>query len=179
VRLSAQSPGRFRERVGDGADAIVVVRDGDRWWSYDTFMGVMSNANSNNPRRSGVTGNFERLVNPGGLLGALRFEAGDRAERLGRSVIHARAVPGNDTHRPLFGFGSGADRFDFEVDAERGVILRMQASFNDEELLTVEAQRIKFDEPLPPDTFRFIAPAGPAQAKGVLPMLLRRLLQPH
>jgi len=58
--------------------------------------------------------------------------------------------------------GEGADEYELEVDAERGVLLRVEARLNGLPFSILEAVRITFDEPISPETFTFEAPSGQA-----------------
>jgi hypothetical protein len=54
----------------------------------------------------------------------------------------------------------GADEYELEVDAERGVVLRVAARYEGKEFSIIEAEEVVFDEVLAADTFVFVSPDG-------------------
>jgi outer membrane lipoprotein-sorting protein len=159
VRVSAEQPGRYREESGAGEDLELVVRDGPRWWSYDSFLGPQSNEHETQPSASTVTGRCEGLLAPAPLMGLLHFEPAGSAERAGRRVLRVAARPRERLDLPGLSLARGADDYELEVDAERGVLLRVNARFGGQELSVIEAREVAFDEALAPDAFVFTAPA--------------------
>jgi outer membrane lipoprotein-sorting protein len=160
LRIWIDDSGRLREEQGEGEDTGLVIKDGTRWWSYDTMRGAQTN-DGDDEASSVVSGSYEHLTNPTALLERLRFRPLGRGERAGRPVVRASAVArAQVVSRP--GFGGGADRFEVEVDERYGVILSFRAWFDGDAMLLVEAETVVFDEPLDPATFVFASPDGTA-----------------
>lgn len=168
VRVWLERPDRYREESGEGDELGILVRDRERWWSYDPFMGAMTNEGEGESSRSMASGQLEALFTPVSLSAALEFEPLGSGETAGLSTVRARGHPhpeaGMFGSRALPSIGLGADDYEIEVDAKRGVVLRLSAWFKGESLISVEAARVSFDEPLEPDTFVFTAPDGAAPA---------------
>jgi hypothetical protein len=133
VSLWRDAPDRARvEYEGGDRDGTFGVRVGERWWMFDPRTGAMSNAT--NPSIGSDTGaEFDTLLMPGGLLGALRFAPVARAVHAGRAVIVTDAWPRSGRGRglprrfELHQLGTGADRYRLGIDAERGIVLAAHA----------------------------------------------------
>jgi hypothetical protein len=117
---------------------------------------------------SGVDSEFDVLLAPWRLLGALRFAPVGRAVRAKRPVIVADAWPRPDGERgrpSLFALrelGHGADRFRLEFDADRGIVLAGQAFATGELFRTIEAVEVEIDGDFDWDLFVFRPPEGEA-----------------
>jgi outer membrane lipoprotein-sorting protein len=157
---------RYREEEGEGEEQQLTVRDGRSWWSYDPFMGARSNEGEDASSRSTIGGSAEILLSPSKLLAVLQFEQVEPGDRGGRSMLRARAHRNPDARLPaaqgLSDFGWGADAYELEADAERGVLLRAVSYFKGDEMRVIEAIHVAFDEPLSADTFVFSSPDGSA-----------------
>jgi len=160
MTLWRQQPDRARmEREGSYG-----VRVGDRWWLWTEHMGAISNEGDESAH-SGVGEELAALISPGSLMGALRFEPAGRSERVSREVIVVDAWPRPSRHPghdsfALHELGLGADRYRFEVDAERGLILYSQALREGAPFLELAALELTLDEPLDPALFEFVPPEG-------------------
>lgn len=83
---------------------------------------------------SGIGEQLSVMLDPTPLLGALQFRVVGRCQVAGRRAIMAEAVVReSDPRRPprafeLHQLGSGADRYQLAVDAQRGVLLRCGAA---------------------------------------------------
>jgi hypothetical protein len=139
------------------------VRIGERWWLWQERMGAISNADDHSVG-SGVGEELTSLLSPALLLGLLRFEPDGRGERAGRRVIVVNALPrGTALHGsdfPLHDLGLGADRYHLEIDAERGLVLCVQAVTAGQPFSVVETLEIAIDEQLDPSLFEFKPPEG-------------------
>jgi hypothetical protein len=155
---------RAGDRTRFQASGRYGVRNGERWWLWDERTGAISNAGA--PRtRTGVHQEFAALLDPTRLLGVLRFAPLGPGRRAGRAVLRASAVPRPDVRtllfsRPLHEIGLGADRYVFDVDAQRGVILRVVAEYRGDPFLRIEVLEIAFDEELDDGLFVFVPPPG-------------------
>jgi hypothetical protein len=103
---------------------------------------------------------FRALLDPSDLAAVLEIEhieAGDE-----RYVVRARPRDDLDDSRSHMHmrFAFGADAFTLEVDRTRGVVLRVAAFLDGEELSVSELEELVFDEDLPEGTFVFVPPPG-------------------
>ena len=164
ILVWSEPPDRYREQEGDGEEMQLVICDGERWWSYDPFMGALTNGNDADPGASTVRGQCEQLLRPSGLLARQRLNVTGRGERAGRAVIAVHGLRSDDRVRSggassmdLVGAG---DECWLEVDAERGVLLRLESHLRGQPLMLMEARSVSFDEPLSADIFVFVSPDG-------------------
>ena len=79
--------------------------------------------------------------------------------------MRARATPRpidpeDDRSSELHPLGLGADEYELEVDADRGMLLRVEARFEGQAFSIVEATEVHFDPAFDTETFRFVAPEG-------------------
>jgi hypothetical protein len=144
------------------------VRAGELWWSWSPQLGAVSNEDDREVG-SGAGEELRELLDPTLILGALRFEVLGARAVAGRATIAAEALPrhgpGGRERSPrdsfaLHALGAGAERYLLDADAERGVLLRVEAFRGGEPFQRTEAVEIAFDEPLEHDLFVFRAPAG-------------------
>ena len=156
---------RFREEHHGGQrDGYYAVADGPLWWFWDERMGAMTNVEDASVG-GGVGQELEVMLNPTSLLSSLRFRATGTSEVAGRATVTARATPRlQDPRRgrvlELHELGTGAHEYQLEVDEERGVLLAVAAIRDGEPFHTITTLAIRFDEPIPDETFRFEPPAG-------------------
>ena len=101
-------------------------------------------------------------LDPAPAIGFYDFEALGPGERAGRTVVKARATPRIHEVSQNIGFslGAGADELLLEVDAEKGVLLRVESRRGGEPFCLFEAEEVAFDTPHPPKTFVYEAPPG-------------------
>jgi hypothetical protein len=163
VRVWFVPPDRVREQREDPDGARFGVRRGRLWWRYDAHNGAMSN--EDRPEVGGGVGEeFGWLLDPAAVIGLLDFGPISRGLRAGRRVLCVRAVPrvsGYGFDEPLWRLGAmGADELGLEVDAERGMLLRMESRFEQRPFAVSEVLEISFDEEFPDDTFVFSPPPG-------------------
>jgi hypothetical protein len=157
LRVWVERPDRIREESGDQDERATLVRDGRLWWDEDPFRGISTNANDDEPAMSISYGESEILLDPAGLSALVILGPRGSGERAGRRVLRAHAVPragarGERGPSPIWMCG---DDFEFEVDAEKGVLLYVEARFEGTAFSTIAATSIAFDEEIPPETFVF------------------------
>jgi hypothetical protein len=162
-RLWLEQPDRVREEwSGDERGERLGIRDGARWWTYDPAHGAMSSEGGRNVS-AGIGEQLKGLLEPAPLLSLLRFEPTGEGQRLGRPTLRARARPRELRRRLAFELrtlGLGADEYLLEVDAERGVLLHVEARREGLPFQVQEAVRVVFDAPIAPETFVFEPPPG-------------------
>jgi outer membrane lipoprotein-sorting protein len=165
TRFWFEPPGRLREETESSAGhAHTKVLDGDLWWTYMPAWGAMSNAlvGEDDTSNMSVGGgeSFRALLDPSDLSAVLELqhiEAGDE-----RCLVRARPRDDvDDIHSHMhLRFAFGADSFELEVDRKRGVLLRVAAFLDGEELSVSELEELAFDEDFPEGTFVFVPPPG-------------------
>jgi hypothetical protein len=156
---------RFRvEHHGGQRDGYYAVTDGPHWWIWDERMGGRSNQDDPSVG-SNVGQELQVLLNPTPLLSSLCFRVTGRSQVAGRATITARATPRPQDLRhgrsfELHDLGTGAHRYELEVDDERGVLLAVTAIRDKEPFRAITTLAIGFDEPIPAETFQFEPPQG-------------------
>jgi hypothetical protein len=180
VRIWRDGPRLREEHHGGHRDGYYGVADGPLWWYWDERLGAMSN--QDNPSHgSGVGQELQIMLNPTPLLSSLHFRVVGKSQVAGRDAVtaHAAARPVDPRHRPflleLHELGIGADLYRLEVDQDRGVLLAVTAIRDGQPFHKITTLAIRFDEPIPAETFQFRPPQGeeiqPAESH-------RRSLQP-
>ena len=164
--LAFDSATRFRESsAGKQAGKRYLVRDGDRWLSWDNDWG----AASDETERSGgaPAPSYAFLLDPFELVSTLRLEPAGTTEVAGRAAARVRATArdrtggGGAIHR----IGAGADGYELALDRERGVVLRCEASLDRQPFRRLEVSEIVFG-PIDPRTFEVAVPEGAEQPAG-------------
>lgn len=158
---------RFREELHGGRrDGYYGVADGPLWWFWDESMGAMSNQD-NPSAQSGVGQRLRVMLNPVPLLSSLRFRVvAGNSQVAGRATVTALATPRphdprhGGLHRELHELGIGAHHYQLEVDQERGVLLAITAIRDEQPFHKITTLAIRFDEPIPAETFQFVPPDG-------------------
>ena len=156
---------RFREeRHGGRRDGYYGVADGPMWWFWSEDMGAMSNQDDPSVG-SGVGQELQIMLNPTPLLGSLRFRVAGHSQVAGRATVTAHATPRQpDPRHPrlleLHELGAGAHHYQLEVDQERGVLLAVTAIRDEQPFHKITTLAIRFDEPIPAETFQFAPPEG-------------------
>jgi hypothetical protein len=163
--LVLESDARFREEAaGVQAGRRSLVRDGERWASWDSDWGAVTSESEQEGGPPSSTYAF--LLDPVGVLGSFLLEPAGHAEVAGRHAwrvrAKARAEPEGSV---LFRLGPGADRVDLAVDAERGTLLRSEAFLGDEPFHRLEVTEITFG-PSPSGTFDLTLPEGVVASGG-------------
>ncbi len=156
-------PGRDRVRVerSDAHGDFYSVRVGERWWSYHPLVGATSNDDDLSVRIGG-TEELGPLLDPALVLGSLDFERIGERQGAGRDGVVVRATPREleDPYRQGHYLPDGADDFQLLVDAERGILLRLEARLDGEPFMISEVVEVHFDETLPDEVFVFHPPPG-------------------
>lgn len=108
------------------------------------------------------------------VIGALEFAEIGVGEQAGRPTVRARAVPRPPLRGPdvaLFMLGANdADDVLLDVDAERGVLLRVELRIRGEPYLVKEVREIAFGEAFPDGTFELALPPGESARPMVRPV---------
>jgi hypothetical protein len=109
----------------------------------------------------GMTESWEPLLDPGRLLGALHLRRAGESRAAGRAAIRVSATPRSRHDDALHTLGFfGADEVELLVDAEVGVVLRVEARGEGAPFAVWDVREIAFDEPIPDDLLRLEPPAG-------------------
>ena len=154
TRLWAARPHRLRWETTftvDGMDerTSVGVKDRELFWQHLGDGEIHTNEGRED--KSTLTTAEELLLDPSALLGSYRFEvrgATSLLDRAGCSVAGSRRF-GAHAHA----FGHFSDELAFVVDEQRGVLLRVAAVVDGEELSHSEMLELAFDEDVAPDLF--------------------------
>lgn len=182
VRIWRDGQRLRQEHHGGWRDGHYGIIDGPLWWSWSDQMGAMSN--QDDPSVSGgIDQGLEVMLNPTPLMSLLRFRMAGTSQVAGRTAITTHATPRQGglsdvrsardprTRHDLHALGTGADSYQLEVDRERGTLLAVTAIRDKQPFYKVTTLAIRFDEPIPPETFQFRPPEGePIQSpRGLLP----------
>lgn len=165
------------EHHGGRRDGYYGVADGPLWWFWDERMGAMSN--QGDPRaQSGIGQELQVMLDPTPLLSLLRFHVAGNSQVAGRATVtaHATTRPHDPRHGrflELHRLGAGAHHYQLEVDQERGVLLAVTAIRDEQPFHKITTLAIRFDEPIPAETFQF----APPQGEEIQPARLRHMLQ--
>jgi hypothetical protein len=161
-----RAPNRARVERGEGKRSYG-VRVGELWWEWRDGEGASSNEDDvDGQLQSNVGMEMQPLLDPTLILGALHLRVTRRGERAGRKTITVQAGVRRgygDLHRRRVGLGRlgiGADRYVIDVDAQRGVLLWVEALRDGEAFQRIEAVEIAFDEPLDDELFVLHRPSG-------------------
>ena len=180
--LALESESRFREEsAGVQAGKRYLVRDGDRWASWDADWGAVTHETEQEGGPPSASHAF--LLDPVSIVGSFRLEPFGAREVAGREARTVRAVPRADrevTGPALFRIGPGADVVELAIDAERGALLRSEASLDGQPFLRLEVTEIAF-RPHAPEMFAPELPAGAVATGGwprPLPLPLHELASP-
>ncbi|HEY7397086.1 MAG TPA: hypothetical protein VH538_02190 [Gaiellaceae bacterium] len=160
TRLWVERPDKAREEVA-GRDARYGVAVGSTWWLWVEGQGAMTNNGAAN-HHAGIGDGFRLFLEPAPLLPGFDFEVLGEVEQAGRRAarVRARARPSGDEGR-LFGrLPAGCEECELAVDVEHGTLLRLVALLDGEPGVDTRIEEIAYDEPIPPETFEFVAPPG-------------------
>lgn len=157
---------RVREEHEGGGwrDGAYGVRCGERWWSWNSQMGALSNQDDPKVGGSSVGEELSVMLDPTPLLGALKFAAVGRSRIAGRATLTARATARpsqrGELRSVLHQLGSGADHYALEIDLERGVLLEAVAFRDGQPFHRITTVEVVFDHPIADERFHFEPPAG-------------------
>ena len=152
------------EHHGGEREGYYAVTDGPLWWMWDKRMGARSN--QDDPSVGGSYGDELRIMlSPIPLLSSLRFHPTGESHVAGRPTITAQGTPRAQDPRhggafELHELGTGAQYYELEVDQQLGVLLAVTAIRDGQPFHRITTLAMRFDEPIPDETFRFEPPAG-------------------
>ncbi len=148
---------KYRAETEQQGHASVTVSDGERIWHWSPGTGALVHDAGNS------SSGWEAILDPRELLAAGDLEPAGRREVIGRAalVVQGRVAAG-EPFRPFDGIRPGTTDFELLVDAERGVVLRVEARLDGRPFHVRELLEISFDEPLPEETFVYEPPPGEA-----------------
>jgi hypothetical protein len=153
------------EHHGGHRDGHYGVTDGPLWWSWDEHMGARSNQDDPSVA-SGIGQQLQFMLNPTPLLSLLHFHVVGNSQVAGRPTVtaHAKPRPADPRRRTLLlelhALGAGAHHYQLEVDRQRGVLLAVTAIRDEQPFYQITTLAIRFDEPIPIETFQFAPPQG-------------------
>ncbi|HEV2061543.1 MAG TPA: hypothetical protein VGR12_01715, partial [Solirubrobacteraceae bacterium] len=163
LHLWRAGPDRVREEVTrEGRTVRLGVRRGRTWWDYREGDAVMSNEDDPDVDCD-IGREHDVLFDPGRLLGSIVLSPAGRGEVGGRPALLAlarqRPAPRDDDFPwILHEIGAGADEWELAVDAEHGLLLRLEARRGGRPFRRVEVVELAVGEPLDDALFRFVAP---------------------
>ena len=159
--LALESPTRFREEAaGAQAGRRYLVRDGDRWVSWDADWGAHTSESTE--ERGARDATYAHLLDPNALTVALRIGPGAPTRAAGRTAWRVTATPRDEDESAtgaLFRVGPGAEQIELTIDAERGALLRSEACLGGEPFHRLEVTEIEYGA-LPADSFALELPPG-------------------
>jgi hypothetical protein len=142
----------------------VEIHDRHRSWTWDLKEGKFGPPSGFGGRPPGPI----ELFDPRRVLRYWSLSAVGRGSVADRATVRVRAEPNPpdqehltiDMSNTLSWIERGADGWELDVDAERGLILRFTATLDHAPIFTVEFLTITFDEPIADDVFTFVDCAG-------------------
>jgi hypothetical protein len=159
VRLTYDTPERFREEsAGRQAGVRYLVRDGDRWLTWDADWGLVTSESE--PEGGPPASSFGFLLDPVELTAAYRFGAPIEGTLAGRRTLTVSATARDEgTLSAVIRVGAGADGVELSFDAETGALLRSQATIGGEPFHRIEVTEIAYVA-APAEAFVLEPPAG-------------------
>jgi hypothetical protein len=163
TRVWLAPPDRVREEREEGGRHSVAVRRGRRWWHHDPVNGTISNEDDLEVR-SGVGQEVAWLLEPAALVSGLRLTDVRQVRSAGRPALRAlgrpRRTAGFRAWIPMRPDFDGADEVIIDVDAEHGMLLRLEARLGGEPYSVRAVLEVAFGEDLAEETFKLQRPAG-------------------
>jgi outer membrane lipoprotein-sorting protein len=164
IRFWVEPPDRLRHETESSGRGHTIVIDGDTWWMYSPEWGATSNVGLTDEEAGNMSVGggepFRQLLDPSMIAGALEIDRIDAEEK--QFVVHAHMredLDGINRHM-LMGFVTGADAVELVVDRERGIVRRITAYLDGQELSASVLDDVVFDEAFPEGTFVFVPPPG-------------------
>ena len=144
-----------------GRTGAIIVVDGDRWWFFNPCQGVLRHDGGD----SHSVGTFDvaSFLDPAAVIPDLDFGAIGAGDVDGRACWVVDATPREPLHgerRPGNRLPGGADHYRLWIDQQRGVALRIEASWRGEPFSIREATGVVFDTGFPDELFDYRPPAG-------------------
>jgi outer membrane lipoprotein-sorting protein len=151
VRSWFAQPHRFREERVENGRPYIVLGDGTRFWTSSPEWATVV---QDGVGWMLVNPSTRVLLDPSALLPLLDLEVGGAATTAGREAIAVRGTPRDnasfDVPLPI-----GATEHQLLVDAERGVLLRVESLLDGVPFDTLEVTDAAFDEPLDAALFAY------------------------
>ncbi len=151
TRLLIAPGGRYRQEYQDEPSGRAIGSDGERSWVW----------RPQDPAPQGHIAHrlpLPQLFCPSDLLTEYRLEVRGPVTACDRGAIAVQATPRAGTGPGLR--TSLSDRLDVIVDAELGMLLRYEATFEGQRLSLTELTAVVLDPPEAADLSRFAPPAG-------------------
>jgi hypothetical protein len=150
VRLFFRAPNLLRLEDDGGT---TVLGDGGRWWiDSDGVAGTQERWNYDFDEEWASD-----LLDPSGIPASALIEPRGKATQAGRPAVR---VVTKLKREPLWIAGLGpCDEFELLVDAEVGVLLRVEGRIDGEAVATIELEGVAFDEDLPDELVAADPPA--------------------
>jgi outer membrane lipoprotein-sorting protein len=154
-RVWLAKPGKRRAEFQVGDEVVTAVFHGSSWWSWSPSRGFITNDGA--PNDSHGFGPGEALIDPATHLASLELQKNERTTFLTRPAHVVTALP-RQASQPGFNstfhmLGTGADLYKLVVDAEVGVLLRVQAEFQGDAFRAIEVDDIGVNEGFGNTTF--------------------------
>jgi hypothetical protein len=165
VRLVYEGPARYREESAGRQEGVrYIVRNGDRWLTWDKDWGLVSS--DSEPEDAPPASSFGFMLDPVELTSSFRFGPPAEGTVAGRPTftVLATARDGNPGST-LLRVGPGADAVALSFDAETGALLRSEATLGGEPFHRLEVTEITYG-PAPTEAFVVEPPAGHHGAAG-------------
>lgn len=163
VRLWVAGMHRIRQEtiLPNGRTGAIVVVDGDQWWFFNPRQGVLRHDGGDH--HSVGTFDVASLLDPSVVIPDLQFGSIRAGDVDGRASWVVDATPREKMHderHPGSSLPGGADHYRLWIDQDRGVALRIEASWQGEPFSIRDATRVVFDAALPDELFAYRPPAG-------------------
>ena len=151
VHVWLEGRSRFREER-EGQD-LTLVSDGERALIYSPQSGVIEHEAVRPTMADG-------LFDPAVLIPVLELTATGDTVVAGRRALVVEATPRLPAQPPIDLVPQGCDGVTLAIDAERGVVLRLEARLAGDPVRALEITAVAFDEELSDSVFSFELPAG-------------------
>jgi outer membrane lipoprotein-sorting protein len=156
LRLWFEQPNRFREERLESGRRLVMLGDGERWWTSSPDWGTVVQEGDGWEQAFGGT---RTLLDPAPVIAAVELDVRGRAQLAGRDAVIVHGVQ-RSPHRHEASLPWGATDHELLVDAERGVLLRLASSLDGAVFSALDVTSIAFDETLDESVFRYEAVEG-------------------
>src|SRR5579859_1346119 len=154
TRLLIAPGGRYRQEYQDEPSGRAIGSDGERSWVWRP----QDPAPPGRPVDIAQNPSLRQLFCPSELLTGYTLEVRGPVTACSRDAIAVQATPRADSGPGLR--SSLPDQLDVIVDAELGILLRYEATFEGQRLSLTELTAIVLDPPEAADLSRFAPPAG-------------------